>query len=718
MVASHTPLLGDTFAFDGMQLFLLKRLEDKITYVKSTRSIDNQEFEITIMLTNELEPNQCYQLYNIIFKKILRLMKLKQIGRHYFNPALSNSIPQHNMELWPGYITAIGQHDGGSMLNIDLANKVLRTDTVLDHINNLKAKSGQHFQETVKMYLIGQVVLTRYNNKTYHIDDVAFDLSPNSTFKKSTGESVSYVQYYKDNYNKVIKDVGQPLLIHKSKKKFKGGQRGGEKEEETIYLVPELCCMTGFTDEIRADFKIMKDLAQYTIVPPEVRKNSLEKFIQECYNNPEISSELKKWNIEFSKTLLSFRTRVLNPEPIFFTEQKKIPGQQNAEWSREMKQITLTQCQHLQHWAVICPNKIGQTAQTFIQTMMKVGPPLGIKIANPTPVPLDRDSPTDYINAIREIYNRNPQNQLVVCILPDTRKDRYDGIKKFCVADTGIVSQCVLAKTINNEKISVSACTKIIMQMNVKLGGQLWTVQIPLEKTMVVGMDVYHDSLQKGTSVVGFCASMNPSMTKYYSRVVFQRARQELVDGLKLCFADALAKFKQINGVLPSKIIMYRDGVGEGQTSAVVFHEIPQIQECFNSFGSDYKPQFAVVIVRKRITTRIMQMEGNRVDNPPPGALVNSHCTSHDSYEYFIVAQSVRQGTATPTNYHVVHDTSGLQPIHLQALTFKLAHLYYNWPGTVRVPAPCQYAHKIAFLIGQSVHKDPNLALADKLYFL
>lgn len=38
-------------------------------------------------------------------------------------------------------------------------------------------------------------------------------------------------------------------------------------------------------------------------------------------------------------------------------------------------------------------------------------------------------------------------------------------------------------------------------------------------------------------------------------------------------------------------------------------------------------------------------------------------------------------------------------------LTYKMCHLYYNWPGTIRVPAPCQYAHKIAFLVGQSIHK-------------
>ena len=55
----------------------------------------------------------------------------------------------------------------------------------------------------------------------------------------------------------------------------------------------------------------------------------------------------------------------------------------------------------------------------------------------------------------------------------------------------------------------------------------------------------------------------------------------------------------------------------------------------------------------------------------------------------------MRQGTVNPTSYNVLEDTSGLNPERLQKLTYKLTHLYYNWPGTVRVPAPCQYAHKV-----------------------
>lgn len=155
------------------------------------------------------------------------------------------------------------------------------------------------------------------------------------------------------------------------------------------------------------------------------------------------------------------------------------------------------------------------------------------------------------------------------------------------------------------------------------------------------------------------------------------------------------------------------------------------------------------------------------------------HCLLR--YDYFIVSQSVRQGTVTPTHFNVICDSSGLRPDHMQRLTYKLCHLYYNWPvrglpfptgclylyrsvpwgalsewrdltgevesiacyffcssllfgpvnhivlynccitymqGTVRVPAPCQYAHKLAFLIGQSIHEDPSPYLSNMLYYL
>ena len=83
-----------------------------------------------------------------------------------------------------------------------------------------------------------------------------------------------------------------------------------------------------------------------------------------------------------------------------------------------------------------------------------------------------------------------------------------------------------------------------------------------------------------------------------------------------------------------------------------------------------------------------------------PGIVCDSGCTHRGWYDFYIASNKVTQGTVTPTHYHVIRGPFSLFP-------FKLTHMYFNWPRTVCVPAPCQYAHKLAFLIGQSVHSYP-----------
>ena len=123
-------------------------------------------------------------------------------------------------------------------------------------------------------------------------------------------------------------------------------------------------------------------------------------------------------------------------------------------------------------------------------------------------------------------------------------------------------------------------------------------------------------------------------------------------------------------------------------------------------------------------------------------------------YDFYLCSQSVRQGTVTPTHFNIVVDKSRLSVDNIQVFTYKLCHMYYNWPvsvthiryhslfapfllpvfvpshfvshtlvffsfqGTVRVPAPCQYAHKLAFLLGQLIHTNPSDKMCDSLFFL
>jgi hypothetical protein len=52
---------------------------------------------------------------------------------------------------------------------------------------------------------------------------------------------------------------------------------------------------------------------------------------------------------------------------------------------------------------------------------------------------------------------------------------------------------------------------------------------------MVVGIDTYRDSQSRSSQMVGFVASINPSCTRYYSRVIEERNHKDLILGLKTC---------------------------------------------------------------------------------------------------------------------------------------------------------------------------------------
>ena len=72
-------------------------------------------------------------------------------------------------------------------------------------------------------------------------------------------------------------------------------------------------------------------------------------------------------------------------------------------------------------------------------------------------------------------------------------------------------------------------------------------------------------------------------------------------------------------------------------------------------------------------------------------------------YDFYLVSQSMRQDTVTPTSYNLVKDIFGLRPDHIQSLTCMLTHIFYNYPGTVGVPASCKYAEDLASLVANTL---------------
>ena len=76
-----------------------------------------------------------------------------------------------------------------------------------------------NFQRDLTTEICGQVVMTRYNKKTYRVDDIDWDMNPLKSFDRADGTSMTFIDYYEQNYDLRIADGRQPLILHRAKNK-------------------------------------------------------------------------------------------------------------------------------------------------------------------------------------------------------------------------------------------------------------------------------------------------------------------------------------------------------------------------------------------------------------------------------------------------------------------------------------------------------------------
>lgn len=243
-------------------------------------------------------------------------------------------------------------------------------------------------------------------------------------------------------------------------------------------------------------------------------------------------------------------------------------------------------------------------------------------------IPDDRQN--TYVEALEKAANDNPQ--LIMCVVPNNNADRYANIKKKCCLDRAIPTQVVVQKTITpkaGKPVSslLSVATKVVIQINCKLGGAPWTIDMPLPALMTVGFDVCHDIQDKKKSYGALVATMDlKKSAKFFSAVSAHTCGEELSNDLNVNMMKALQAYRTECGTLPERILFYRDGVGEGQVQTVVEHELASLnKELNNAYANAGLPpaKFTYIIVSKRINTRLFK--GNT--NPNPGTIVDDTIT-------------------------------------------------------------------------------------------
>ncbi|XP_036114777.1 piwi-like protein 4 isoform X2 [Molossus molossus] len=695
LLYSHKEFSNKAKAFDGVILFLSQKLEEKVTEL-SSETRRGETVKMTVTLTAELPASSpvCIQVFSIIFKKILKKLSMYQIGRNFYKPSEPVEIPQHKLSLWPGFAISVSYFENKLLFSANVSYKILRNETVLEFMTGLCYQTGMSgFTQMCEKELIGLIVLTRYNNRTYRIDDIDWSVKPTHSFQKRDGTEIRYVDYYQQQYDITLSDLHQPMLVSLLKSKR------NNVEARLVHLIPELCFLTGLSSQVTSDFQLMKAVAEKTWLSPIGRQQRLARLADDIQRNKDARLELETWGLHFG-CQMSLTGRVEPSEKILMQDHICQPVSA-ADWSKDIRTCKILSAQSLNKWLIICSNRDENVTENFLSCLRRVGSSMGFNVDYPKIIKV-QESPAAFLGAIQK--HVDPYVQLVMCILPSTQQSYYESIKKYLSSDCPVPSQCVLARTLSKQGMMMSIATRIAMQMTCKLGGELWAVEIPLKSLMVVGIDVCKDAFNKGMVVIGFVASINLRITSHPS--------------LTPTSAGALNKWYECNRGLPARIIVYRDGVGNGQLKTLIEYEVPQLLSSLTEASSDTSSKLSVIVVRKRCMPRFFMEMGHTLQNPPLGTVVDSEATRPEWYDFYLVSQTACRGTVNPTYYNVIYDDNGLKPDHMQRLTFKLCHLYYNWPGLISIPAPCQYAHKLTFLVAQSIHKEPSLELANSLFYL
>ena len=100
----------------------------------------------------------------IFFNSMMRGLKFETIGPKSFNPAKAHSLAAHNIKVWPGFDARMIMKEKGPLLNVDVAFRVVRTDSCLNYISQLRDKAEQRggdWQEAIQQAISGSTVVTR-----------------------------------------------------------------------------------------------------------------------------------------------------------------------------------------------------------------------------------------------------------------------------------------------------------------------------------------------------------------------------------------------------------------------------------------------------------------------------------------------------------------------------------------------------------------------------
>ena len=397
----------------------------------------------------------------------------------------------------------------------------------------------------------------------------------------------------------------------------------------------------------------------------------------------------------------------------YVMRETKLLAGNNAKITTKNKTFPVLNKKSMTDWICFYEQANYNDAETLYKCLSKASKEFGFEVAEPKWIEMyDNSNSKDWIETADDYFLKNKQKDedeysFVIFLLGKNTKI-YNALKRHSLCTNGYVSQVVKAKSLKSKGM-MSTCSKILLQINAKLGGISYKAVIdkPIQerKIMVVGVDSSHFSKRTGIAMV---SSIDDSFADFYNKE--QIIEEDNVEQIQFCVSsfleEAIPKYEIKNGEKPKNIIIYRQGVSDNVKDALKI-EIQQIEQVCNN----HNILFYYILVNTKTTFKFFQKADNKYYNPSAGLLVADGVTSSNLFEFYIQPQQVTGGSATPTKFHVAYGNMNFPEI-IPKFTYDLCHIYSNWQGTVRIPNVIKAAEKLSKITVKSTRKELNSNLS------
>ncbi|NXB80612.1 PIWL2 protein, partial [Donacobius atricapilla] len=246
-----------------------------------------------------------------------------------------------------------------------------------------------------------------------------------------------------------------------------------------VLLVPELTFLTGLSD-LRKNSRMLKEVMGEMIQSPQQHYQRLTSLLRRIRDAADASRELERWGLLLDTDIYRTQAHVLPAERINLRHRSFLPAE-DVGWHREVAREVPIAVISINSWLLVYPKRLQHLAKDLLGAMRSSSGAMGIQVGQPMVQELRDDRIDSYVRSIQGSLGSQDKVQLLLCIIPGNRDDIYGAIKKLCCVQSPVPSQVINAQSLMGHPGKIRGVVqKVLLQINCKLGGQLWGVDIPL----------------------------------------------------------------------------------------------------------------------------------------------------------------------------------------------------------------------------------------------